>query len=164
MRKTTKLAIVALSLGAVAMGSMNSGPVMATENQAAIEKRLKFYRNDILKPLLAIKKFVKEGEGTAAEVVTNARLIGAAAQNIKTLFPKGTSRGDFDAKITRALPKIWEDWKGFEAAARTLAAEAAKLASVAEKGDIFDIDNQFGALGKNGCGGCHKPFRGAKVK
>mgnify|MGYP007026208904 CR=1 FL=1 len=68
MRKTTKLAIVALSLGAVAMGSMNSGPVMATENQAAIEKRLKFYRNDILKPLLAIKKFVKEGEGTAAEI------------------------------------------------------------------------------------------------
>jgi len=159
-----KFAIIALTLGAIPLGVVFSGPAMAAGDVAVIEKRIKFYRDDILKPFLAIRKFAKEDVGTAAEVEKNARLIAAASAKIPSLFPKGTSRGDFDAKTTRALPKIWEEWAVFEAAARTLGAEAATLATVAAKGDPFDIGDQFGVMGKKGCGGCHKLFRGDKVK
>ena len=42
--------------------------------------------------------------------------------------------------------------------------ESAKLAKVADGGDKDAIVKQIGMTGKIGCGGCHKPFRGAKVK
>jgi len=60
---------------------------------------------------------VKDGKGTAAGVSAHAHLLNDAATQIVALFPKGTSRGDFDDKTTRALPKIWEDWDGFKKAA-----------------------------------------------
>lgn len=164
MHKFTKIMAWTLVLGVMAMGSLTSGPAVAAEGMAAIEKRVKFMKTDILKPFKAIKKFVKESKGSAAEVAENARKINAAAGKIAALFPKGTARGDYDEKTTRALPKIWQDWKGFEAAAASLAAESAKLATLASSGDAAAIGAQFGAMGKMGCGACHKSFRGAKVK
>jgi cytochrome c556 len=164
MRKSITVMSAVLALGAIALGSINGAGVLAASGKEVIEERVTFMRNDILKPYLAIKKFTKEDVGTAAEVEKNAQLLGAAAAKIKHLFPKGTARGDFDAKITRSLPKIWEDWSGFEEAGRVLVAQAAKMAAVAAKGDSFDIGDQFDIMSKKGCGGCHKPFRGAKVK
>lgn len=157
-------AISALMLGSVLMLSPGMSPAVAAEGKAAIDARLKLMKGDILKPYLAIKKYAKEGAGTAADVAKNAAMLSAAASKITALFPKGSGRGDFDDKTTRALPKIWQDWKGFEAAAARLGAEASKLAAVAASGDAAAIGAQFGMVGKNGCGGCHKPFRGAKVK
>jgi len=164
MRKPITIISAALVLGAISLGLMNSGIVLAASGREAIDERVAFMRNNILKPYLAIKKFAKEDLGTAAEVEKNANFLGAAAAKINRLFPKGTARGEFDAKITRALPKIWEEWGTFESAAQILASEAAKLAAVAAKGDPFDIGDQFAAMEKKGCIGCHKPFRGAKVK
>ncbi len=164
MVKFTRTMVWALVLGVIALSPLTSVPAVAAEGMTAIEMRIKFMKTDILKPFKAIKKFVKEGKGSAADVAENARKISAAAGKIAALFPKGTARGDFDEKTTRALPKIWQDWKGFEAAAVTLADESAKLAMVAAGGDAAAIGAQFGATGKMGCGGCHKPFRGAKVK
>ncbi len=42
---------------------------------------------------------------------------------------------------------------------REAAAEAEKLMTVAAGGDKAAIAAQFGAMGKSGCGGCHKKFR-----
>ena len=60
---------------------------------------------------------------------------------------------------TGAKPEIWLDWEGFEKAAKTLEAEAVKLMEVAADGDKAAIAAQLGAMGKNGCGGCHRQFR-----
>lgn len=164
MRITKTLAVAAIAVAAIAMTSTISGPVMAAMGEAAIEQRIKFMKADILKPFKAIKSFVKDGKGSAADVAANARKLNAAASKIPALFPKGTHRGAYDEKMTRALPKIWEDWNGFKAASDTLATESAKLATIAASGDAEAIAAQVGAMGKMGCGGCHKPFRGAKVK
>jgi cytochrome c556 len=164
MRTLFASAITALAMSTLLLISTGTGPAMAADGKAVIEKRIAFMRADILKPFLVIKSFVKDGKGTAADVAKAATALSAAAHGIPPLFPKGTSRGDFDAKVTRSLPKIWEDWKGFEDAAGVLAAEAVILANVAAGGDAAAIGTQFGAMGKHGCGGCHTPFQGDKVK
>lgn len=156
-------AIAALAMGSVLTISQGISPAHA-DGHAVIEKRIAYMKNDILKPFLTIKGFVKDGKGSAADVAKAATALSAAAGGIVADYPKGSGRGDHDDKVTRALPKIWEDWAGFEKAAAALGAEAAKLASVAAGGDKDAIGAQFGMVGKNGCGGCHKPFRGEKVK
>ena len=164
MVKLTKSLVGAVVLGAVAIIAGTGGPAMAAEGKAAIEMRVKFMKNDVLGPFKVIKGYVKKSMGSAADVAAAASKINAAAAKIPGLFPKGTSRGEFDEKTTRAPPKIWQDWKGFEAAARRLADESVKVAKVAGGGDKAAIGKQFGTMAKMGCGGCHKPFRGAKVK
>lgn len=164
MGKMTNFMVGAVILGAVAVTAGMGGPAMALEGKAAIKMRVKFMKNDVLGPFKVIKGYVKKGMGSAADVAAAARKINAAAAKIPGLFPKGTSRGEFDAKTTRALPKIWQDWKGFEAAARRLADESMKLATVAGGGGKAAIGKQFGMMAKLGCGTCHKPFRGAKEK
>jgi cytochrome c556 len=153
----------ALVLGAVALSA--GGPASAAmDGKDAIEKRVKFMKTEVLGPFKMIKGYVKEGKGSADEVAVAAGKLHTAAMKITGLFPKGTSRGDFDAKTTRALPKIWQDWKGFEAAAGMLAKQSIKLAAVAVGGDKAAIGKQFGMMGKMGCGGCHKLHCGDKVK
>lgn len=139
-------------------------PAVAMSGKESIDKRIAHMKKEILGPWKVIKKYAKEGEGSTSAVAQNALALAKAAGAITADYPKGTGRGDYDDKVTRALPKIWEDWKGFEAAADVLAAEATKLAAVADGGDKDAIVAQFGKTGKLGCGGCHKPFRGAKVK
>ena len=136
---------------------------MAAGDEAIIEQRIKLMKQTS-KAFKVVKKFVKSGEGTAADVAASAQKVSMYAGKMVELFPKGTHRGAYDEKTTRALPKIWEDWNGFKAAADVLATESAKLAKIAAMGDAGAIAAQFGATGKKGCGGCHKPFRGAKVK
>ncbi len=100
MRKLTNLAVGALVLGAVAVTAGASGPAMAAEGKAAIEMRIKFMKHDILGPYKVLKNYAKKDMGTSANVATQAAKLSAAAMKIPGLFPKGTSRGDFDAKTT----------------------------------------------------------------
>ncbi|NKB56543.1 MAG: hypothetical protein GKS00_09420 [Alphaproteobacteria bacterium] len=155
---------VGVLVGAALTFSVAGTPAFAADGKDAIEKRITLMKNGVLKNYLYAKKFAKEGEGTAEGVVKHAKLLSEASAQVVALFPKGTGRGDYDEKMTRALPKIWEDWAGFKTAANVLTQESAKLAEVAAGGDKDAIAAQFGKTAKLGCGGCHKPFRGAKVK
>ncbi len=151
-------------LGAALTISVANTPAVAADGKDTIEKRIALMKNGVLKNYLYAKKFVKDGEGTAEGVVKHAKLLSEASKDVVALFPKGTGRGEFDDKTTRALPKIWEDWTGFKAVADTMTRESAILAEVAAGGDKEAIVAQFGKMAKASCGGCHKPFRGAKVK
>jgi cytochrome c556 len=75
------------------------------------------------------------------------------------LFPKGTGQDNYPE--TRALPELWNDLAKFEASAKDLQVQSAKLAAVAEGGDLAAIGAQLENLGK-ACGSCHKPFRAKK--
>ena len=77
MRISITNVCTALALCAIALGSTNGGAVLAASGKEAIDERVAFMRNGILKPYLAIKKFAKEDLGTAAEVEKYANLIGA---------------------------------------------------------------------------------------
>ena len=69
------------------------------------------------------------------------------------MFPKGSGLGD-----TKAKPVIWENWSKFESAVKDFERESAKLAKVAESGDMEALAKQVRATGKT-CGGCHRNFR-----
>jgi len=107
----------------------------------------------------AIKAAAPAGNGEA--VAAHATAINALAKVVGNLFPKGS--GKESGVETRALPKIWEDMNGFVAADKTLIDESAKLAELAKGGaDGNAMMAQFGAMGKNGCGGCHSTYREKK--
>ena len=163
MYRTIKMTVLATAIavsGTILLGACASD---ANGGSAAIEQRRALMKS-ISKDFKPIKAFVKSGKGSAADVAKHAKAINASTGKVLALFPKGTGRGDFSDKETRALPAIWKDWAGFEKANKALADESAKLASIARGGDQKAIAKQVGVMGKLGCGGCHKPFRGAKAK
>lgn len=135
----------------------------AMTGEAAIKARQAAMKSNS-KDMKVIQAFVKDGKGTAADVAKSATEIATTSEKIPSLFPKGSGRGDFPDKTTRALPKIWQDMAGFEKATAVNVAEAKKLATVAKAGDKDAIAKQVAALSKNGCGGCHKTYRGEKAK
>lgn len=143
----------------VSSGTLDAA-MMGQEAVKARKEAMKSFSADMKE----IQAFVKGGKGTTATVADKAREIAATAKQLPDLFPKGTGRGDLSDKETRALPKIWSDWPGFENASTMLVVEAGKLAEFAKAGDQGLIADQFATLGKVGCGGCHKAYRGAKAK
>jgi cytochrome c556 len=106
-----------------------------------------------------------KGEVSFTDAIpTHAEALAAQGKlltaDLQRLFPEGT--GKADGADTAALPAVWEKWSEFEQAAQQFEQESAKLVEVAAGGDMAAIGQQLGALGKNGCGGCHETFREKK--
>lgn len=116
------------------------------------------YRQSVMKAFgahaAAIKTALTDETAFAGDVVAHARAIEALSASIPKMFPAGTGEGD-----TYALPTIWSDGTGFAAAATKSGELAAALVKAAESGDNAAALAAFGALGKDGCGGCHGVFR-----
>jgi cytochrome c556 len=121
------------------------------------------YRQSVMKAigghLGAIVGVVKGEVSYLDHVAAHARGINEMSKLLVGLFPEGTSQ--FEFSNTRALPEIWDDFSKFEAAAKALEVESAKMVEVAASGDLGAIGGQLQNLGK-ACGGCHKPFRQKK--
>ena len=103
-----------------------------------------------------VKGVVAEGKGTLADAAAAAK-IAAGAPSIASVFPEGTNAGE-----SEALPVIWTQWSDFEGHAKTMGELAAKLEAAAQSGDQAATLAAFGALGKDGCGGCHEIYRKKK--
>ncbi len=121
------------------------------------------YRQSVLKAIGghtgAIVAVVKGEVSYVGDVAAHARAIHEMSKLLPGLFPEGTGRDSYPE--TRALPELWNDRARFEASAKDLQVQSAKLAEVAEGGDIAAIGAQLQNLG-NVCGSCHKPFRAKK--
>ena len=68
-------------------------------------------------------------------------------------FVEGSDKGDTDAKSS-----IWSNRAAFDQRLDTFASDAATLAEVAGTGDMGEIRNAFGNVGKN-CKGCHDEYK-----
>jgi cytochrome c556 len=90
------------------------------------------------------------------QIAAYARRINEIAPQIQGWFPKGS--GPEAGVKTRAKPAIWQRYGEFQADAKALAAETARLAAVAPGGDVGAIKAQFKAVGDK-CGACHTAFR-----
>ena len=123
-------------------------------------------RQAAMKQIGGQMKVIKDylgGSGTAADVVAGATKINGLSKSTPALFVEGTALGDSGISTeTEALPKIWQDTAGFQDAWAVLVRESEKLAQVAATDNRDAIAAQFGAMGKNGCGGCHKVYRKKK--
>ena len=152
-------ATLAMVIAAVAVSAV---PKVADAQMAgdAIKARQGLMKNNG-KNFGVIAGFVKKGKGTAAAAASSARKIASNVSLVVDLFPKGTSMTDSVAK-NRAKPEIWQDRAKFVAAAANLVKLAWDLSLAAETGDKGAMGKAMGAMGKNGCTGCHKLFRGPK--
>ena len=154
--------IAGVTLAVVGVIALDTAPAAADGH--VIKDRIDLMRKGVLGNFKVIKKFAKSGEGSIADVEKAAKGVQAAAAKVPALFPKGTGRPDVDDKKTRALAKIWDDWATFEKANNAMASHAGAVAMAAAKGDADGVKKSFGMMGKEGCGGCHKPFRGPKAE
>jgi cytochrome c556 len=147
MRKT----LVAAVIGALAAGAMVGGATIALA-QADVIKERQENRKQTAAAMRAIKGVIDAKGATTDAVAQAAKLKTLEAAFVK-MFPAGSDKGD-----TKALPAVWTDMAGFEAASKNAEAAFDKLATAAGSGDMAALTAAFGDAGK-ACGACHEKFR-----
>jgi cytochrome c556 len=147
MRKTLVVAIA----GALAAGALVGGATIALA-QADVIKERQENRKQVAAAMRAIKGVVDAKGATTAAVEQAAKLKTLEAAFVK-LFPAGSDKGE-----TKALPTVWSDWAGFQAASKNADAAFDKLAVAAGSGDQAALATAFADTGK-ACGACHEKFR-----
>src|SRR3546814_14026384 len=143
----------AIALGVMVLMAMPAAPHHAAAAQGAVPavvKERQATMKDIGKNFGAIKAYIEDGKGTPQDVARHAQTINALPKKIQHLFPEDTGRGKLDAKATRPLPSIRQNWSKFEATSKTLAKETPELARDATGGDKEWTGIQFGPTGKQG--------------
>ena len=142
---------------AVATGLVISGGVALAESDpdSAIQ-----YRKAVMGTVGANMKgsaLIIQGKvDFKANLAGHAHAISEAAKLAPAAFKQNTD-GEGSEKTT-SNSKVWSNWSNFEAGLKKLEQEAAKLAQIAESGDMAAAGAQLGALGKT-CKGCHDDFR-----
>jgi cytochrome c556 len=146
MRKTLVVAIA----GALAAGAMVGGATIALA-QADVVKERQENRKQTAAAMRAIKAVIDNKEPTSKAVEQAAKLKTLEIAFVK-LFPAGSD------KDTKALPVVWTDWAGFQAASKNADAAFDKLAVAAGSGNQEALAAAFADAGK-ACGACHDKFR-----
>ncbi len=146
MRKTLVLAMI----GALAAGAMVGGATVALA-QADIVKERQENRKQAGAAMRAIKGIIDAKGPTAGAVEQAAKLKTLEVAFVK-MFPAGSD------KDSKALPTVWSDSAGFQAASNASIAAYDKLATAAGSGDMAALTAAFGETGKT-CGACHDKFR-----
>lgn len=136
-----------------------AGTVSTAQADSHAEGAVK-YRKAVMKSIGghagAIGAVAKGQVAYGDHVVHHAIALGEMGKIAKDLFPEGT--GPDANGETEATNDIWAKPDEFKMAVEAFAAQSAKLAQVAQGGDMEATMAEFGNLGKT-CGGCHKPFR-----
>ena len=92
--------------------------------------------------------------GNWAAVASNADILSKNAGKIPALFPQGSM-----TEKSKAKPEIWQKWPEFEASAKKMEVEGAKLRDTAQAGNAQAANDMIKDFGRNACGACHTPFR-----
>jgi cytochrome c556 len=147
MRKTLVLAVI----GALAAGAMVGGATIAMAQGDPIKERQE-NRKQAAGAMRAIKGIIDAKGATTGAVEQAAKLKTLEAAFVK-MFPAGSDKGE-----TKALPAVWTDMAGFQAANKAADAAYDKLTVAAGSGDMAALTAAFGDTGK-ACGACHDKFR-----
>ncbi len=147
MRKTLVVAMV----GALAAVAMVGGATIALAQDDVIKAR-QDDRKQAAAAMRAIKGII-DAKGPTAGAVEQAAKLKQLQVAFEKMFPAGSDKGD-----TKALPTVWSDWAGFQAAGKAADAAYDKLAVAAGSGDMAALTAAFADAGK-ACGACHEKFR-----
>ena len=152
-----------MRLGAAAAGlAVLLGVGVVAEAQNAPTAVIK-ERQDLMKANGASAKALAEmmkGEKPYDQAAAHkaAVTINDNSKKISSLFPPGS--GAEAGVKTGALPAIWTNKADFDAKAKKLEEESAKLVAA---NDEAAVKAQFGNVGKS-CGGCHETYRAKESK
>ena len=141
---TWRMVVTALALVALAGTAMAQGDAIA-ERRAGL-KRMGGHM-DAIKPVAEARGDVKALEPRIDDMI-------AWFRTMPTRFPPGSEHGD-----TKALPAVWSDRAGFEAANTRLLGQLDVLKAASASGDAAGFATAFQATGSQYCGGCHRNFR-----
>lgn len=97
---------------------------------------------------------VASAGGNVRETVPRTEDMIAFFTGFPALFPPGS-----DNNGSKALPSVWADRAGFEAAAANAVSAAGALRNAAASGDAAATAQAVRAMG-GACGACHRNFRG----
>jgi cytochrome c556 len=153
---TLILAASTLSLTAAAVARPADTPMKAPDHAAVIQARQAGFKLSVAS-FLAIKIGIGRGDDAHLYALP-ANALAAWGKAIPTMFPPGS-----DGATSNALPTVWSDRAGFEAAAATMSAAAAKLAELSKAGDAPGVAAQWDVL-KGSCSDCHTKYRKAEEK
>ena len=158
LRFTGRIAAATLVLAT----GLGAAAAFAADEPVNIVKYRKAFMDANGAHITMIAAVVKGDVSFKDNIAANAKALAEQGKlltaDLQRLFPKGSGKGE-TAEKSAALPVIWEKWSDFEAAAQKFQEESAKFAEVAAGGDMAAIGPALGALGKQGCGGCHQTFR-----
>jgi cytochrome c556 len=146
-----KRILTAAIIGALAAGAMVGGATVALA-QADVIKQRQDNRKATAGEMRAIKAII-DAKGDAKGAVAHAAKLKELEIAFDKLFPPGSDKGD-----TKALPTVWSDMAGFQAASKNVDAAYDQLAVAAGSGDLAALTAAFGATGK-ACGACHEKYR-----
>jgi cytochrome c556 len=96
----------------------------------------------------------KAKAGNIEAIAVNAETLAMTAQQIPALFPAGSL-----TEKSKAKPEVWQKWAEFEAAAKNLETQAAKLRDASRAKNEQLTQDLVKDFGRQACGTCHTPFR-----
>ena len=143
MNTLCKAVIVASTLSVASAASAVAGPV---------EDRKELMKSVVKSVKIAVPMAKGEVTFDAAAAAAAMQTINDVPDKFVKLFPEGSDKHP----DTEAAPKIWQDMKGFQAAAAKLKASALSGVDAANKGEGA-FKAAFTALIEN-CKGCHKAY------
>ena len=120
--------------------------------QADVIKERQENRKQTAAAMRAIKGVI-DAKGATTGAVEQAAKLKQLEVAFVNLFPAGSDKGE-----TKALPTVWSDSAGFQAASKNAEAAFDKLSVAAGSGDMAALTAAFGDAGK-ACGACHDKFR-----
>jgi cytochrome c556 len=156
MKSSVRLVILAAALGIAWVGA---GTAWAQDAMETITKRQDTMKAQG-KAFGAVKAYTEDKGDLAAAQAGGADLL-KSVPTIPGLFPQKTGMAEYPGK-SYAKPEIWAEWNKFNDAVKGAQAKAEALNVALKGGDKAAITAAFGAMGKDGCGGCHTPFREKK--
>jgi cytochrome c556 len=146
----------AIAAGALVLALGWGATTVSAQDKAAVVKD----RQETMKAQGAamgtIKKYI-DGEADQAAAAKSVDDLVKINPTLPSKFPKDTGRAQVPDSY--AKPEIWTDNDKFVAAWKNLGVQVDKLAVAVKSGDKKAAADQFAATGKEGCGGCHTPFR-----
>ena len=149
-------ALLAACSGGAGDAGEETAAAPAGDAPAEIKQRQENFEA-IFESFKAIRAQLETGEPDFAVLTTASTNINERFQRLDGFFPEGTSmEAGYD---TEALATIWEDPEGFEEATANAIAASADLVTAVESGDVAEVAAKGGALGLNGCKGCHDKYR-----
>ena len=144
---------------AIALGV--AGQALAVDEPANVVKYRQAIMSAIGGHMGALSAMAKGEVSFTDDAHAHAAAIHQMSQTVDRLWPAGTGRGELQGVETRALADIWHRGDEFQQAITRLQDESQKLAQLTEGGNFEQaaFAQQVGALGREGCGNCHEPFR-----
>src|SRR5258707_9094567 len=121
--------LVGAVIGALAGGAMVGGETIAL-GQADVSKERQENRKQTAAAMRAIKGII-DAKGPTAGAVEQAAKLKTLEPAFAKMFPAGSDKGE-----TKALPAVWSDMAGFQAASKNAEAAFDKLAVAARSGDM----------------------------